>query len=178
MKGTIFHFSTWHDGILKQWIRCGVHHSAIAFQFHSFRILEEKLWWHDSIPLVVVKSPNQKSVFIAYSKWMDLKALHDVFRFQHCIGMTNVNWTQQVWIRNQFINAEARKLFPLPLSWSCSKYVVLVVNMVLLNHYVINCGWILLKLNVFVLFESIVLWKSMLLDQSWNLDNSTPIGKL
>ena len=45
MKGTISHFSTWHDGILEQYIRCGVHQSAITFdQFHSFRILEEKLW--------------------------------------------------------------------------------------------------------------------------------------
>ena len=45
MKGTSCHFSTWHDGILEQYIRCGVHQSAITFdQFHSFRILEEKLW--------------------------------------------------------------------------------------------------------------------------------------
>ena len=44
MKGTISHFSTWHDGILQQWIRCKVHESAIAFSFHPFRILEEKLW--------------------------------------------------------------------------------------------------------------------------------------
>ena len=53
---------------------------------------------------------------MAYSKWMNLKAPHDVFRFQHCIVMTKINWTQQVWIANQFINTEARMLlyFPWP----------------------------------------------------------------
>ena len=51
----------------------------------------------------------------AYSKWMDLKALHDIFRFQHCIIVAKINWTQQFWIGNQFINTEECKFTSLDL---------------------------------------------------------------
>ena len=64
----------------------------------------------------------------AYSKWMDLKALHDIFRFQHWIIVAKINWTQQFWIGNQFINTEECKFTSLDLiNWSCLN-TVLVVN--------------------------------------------------
>ena len=52
---------------------------------------------------------------LAYSKWMDLKALHDIFGFQHWIVVAKINWTQQFWIGNQFINTEECKFTSLDL---------------------------------------------------------------
>ena len=136
MKGTISYFSTRHDGILKQCIRCGVHHSAIAFQFHSFRILEEKLWKHDSIPLVVVQSPNQKSLFMANSKWMDLKALHDVFASNIALVMTCNDKKLMSTEHNKseldtsLSTQKHVSYFHCPYHDHVVKYVVLVVNIV------------------------------------------------
>ena len=51
----------------------------------------------------------------AYSKWMDLRALHDIFRFQHCIVVAKINWTQQLWIGNQFMNTKECRSISLDL---------------------------------------------------------------
>ena len=80
----------------------------------NYSCIRSAYWKRSSDSLILFHSllwilPYQKSFFMTYSKWMDLRAPHDGFRFQHCIVMTKINRTQQVWIGNQFINTEARK---------------------------------------------------------------------
>ena len=129
MKGTISHFSTWHDGILEQYIRCGF----IRAQSHLISFILSAYWKRSCNNMIQlcwllwIHPIKNLCSWHTQNGWI-WKPFHDVFRFQHCIVMTNVDWTQQVWIGNQCINAEARKfVFSLTLSWSCSKYVVLVV---------------------------------------------------
>ena len=76
----------------------------------------EKLWQHDSkfhwlSWICLIKNHSS----CAYSKWMDLKALHDIFRFLHCIVVAKINWRQQFWIKNQFISTKECKFIFLDL---------------------------------------------------------------
>ena len=50
-----------------------------------------------------------------YSKWMDLKALHDIFSLQHYIEVAKINWTQQFWVGKQFITRKECKFTSLDL---------------------------------------------------------------
>ena len=70
----------------------------------------------------------------AYSKWMDLTALHDIFRFQHCSEVAIINWTRQFWIGNQFINTKECKFNSLDL------IMIMLIFFWLLT--VVNIPWV------------------------------------
>ena len=131
MKGTISYFSTWHGGILEQCIRCGVHlernrifsfiRSAYwkrscdnRFQFHWL------LWIH---PIKNLCSWHSQNGWI----WKPFTMFFASNIALQWLMSTKHNKSE---LETSLSTQKNVSLFPLTLSWSCSKYVVLVVNIV------------------------------------------------
>ena len=143
-------------------------------QFCFFRILRSCRWQHDSIHwllwICLIKHHSSR----VYSKWMDLKALHDIFSLQHYIEVAKINWTQQFWVGKQFITRKECKFTSLDLivimpilflvvSYGCRN--VAIFNKLLqfhcsmwellysVSHNFIQCfAFVFNKLNLFSVF--------------------------